>query len=64
MTALMLAAVAGGAPLVEFLPGRGADADLETRRMGRLISRAVRHFNGDFRGYYFGIGTLALFIHP
>ncbi len=42
----------------------GADADLETRRMGRLISRAVRHFNGDFRGYYFGIGTLALFIHP
>jgi uncharacterized membrane protein len=34
------------------------------KRGGRLMANAAKHFNSGLRAYYFGLATLAWFIHP
>lgn len=43
---------------------RLAEHDSIARKGGYLIGNAARHFNSGLRAYYFGLATLAWFIHP
>ncbi|MBI4183053.1 MAG: DUF599 domain-containing protein [Proteobacteria bacterium] len=46
-------------------PPECADAErADGRRIAAVVGRAARHFNGGLRGYYFGLGYLAWFVHP
>lgn len=54
----------GSAPLCQDINGHKTRQGVFATRSAHIMTLAANHFNYGLRGYYFGMATLAWFIHP